>query len=193
MENNANNIDATIIDTKYDARPINPTMPIGIDLSKYISEDEIMSIVRRIYEEEARNYAKQRLATMNSAGLSIVQMIIKEVANKYAEELAPKYQERFLQICKDELERTESHCEDYNDTIHNSINNSLTSLASKYINDNKETLIELMKDQINDCAKALSTEKISMLIAASVKNELNKLLSNTNSNNESYLVDGYIV
>ena len=120
-------------------------------------------------------------------------MIIKEVANKYAEELAPEYQERFLQICKDELERTESHCEDYNDTIHNSINNSLTSLASKYINDNKETLIELMKDQINDCAKELSTEKISILIAASVKNELNKLLSNTNSNNESYLVDGYIV
>ena len=185
MENNANNIDATIIDTKYDARPINPTMPIGIDLSKYISEDEIMSIVRRIYEEEARNYAKQRLATMNSDGLSIVQMIIKEVANKYAEELASKYQERFLQICKDELERTESHCEDYNDTIHNSVNNLLTSLASKYINDNKETLIELMKDQINDCAKALSTEKISMLIAASVKNELNKLLYNTDSNNES--------
>ena len=193
MENNANNIDATIIDTKYDARPINPTIPIGIDLSKYISEDEIMSIVRRIYEEEARNYAKQRLAFMSSNGISIVQMIIKEVANKYAEELAPEYQERFLQICKDELERTESHCEDYNDTIHNSVNNLLTSLASKYINDNKETLIELMKDQINDCAKALSTEKISILIAASVKNELNKLLSNTNSNNESYLVDGYIV
>ena len=134
MENNANNIDATIIDTKYDARPINPTMPIGIDLSKYISEDEIMSIVRRIYEEEARNYAKQRLAFMSSNGISIVQMIIKEVANKYAEELAPEYQERFLQICKDELERTESHCEDYNDTIHNSVNNLLTSLASKYIN-----------------------------------------------------------
>lgn len=185
MENNANNIDATIVDTGYDAKPINPTIPIGIDLSKYISEDEIMSIVRRIYEEEARNYAKQRLAFMSSNGISIVQMIIKEVANKYVEELAPEYQERFLQICKDEIERTESHCEDYNDTIHNSFNTSLISLASKYINDNKETLIELMKDQINDCAKALSTEKISILIAASVKNELNKLLYNTDSNNES--------
>ena len=90
MENNVNNIDATIVDTGYDAKPINPTIPIAIDLSKYISEDEIMSIVRMIYEKEARNSAKQSLATINSAGLSIIQMIIKEVANKYAEELAPE-------------------------------------------------------------------------------------------------------
>lgn len=144
----------------------------SFDITKYLSEEEIAEISRKAFTDKINDKVDIVLKNRAEAGLSVVDQVINETCKKYTEKLSDKFEEDFLKVAKEEIQREnipEGRSE--YDIFRYDISRCLGDAVKVYIDNNRDKIEELMKDQIEAATKNITTDSIINILKQKINIE----------------------
>lgn len=119
-----------------------------IDFQRYLTSNQMFEIASKIYAEKVEEEI-DRLMKDRSIGIpSVLARIFEKLVEKYVVEYGPEFKTDFLQIAREEINRTEPIDENFY-MFRQSFVHHLGNIAYQYADENKEFVQGLMKDQIH--------------------------------------------
>lgn len=155
----------------------NENIAFDPSIIKYLDENHQKEIADRIYEEKVSTYADRVINNRTSInGFSIVDLILSNACEKYANNFAPKFEEDFLKRVKEEIYRDVPVTEDES-TFRSSLTYAISRVADKYIDEHKDEIQDLMKNTIHEEAINVAKNKVSEIISRKFKGIFDDLIN----------------
>lgn len=144
--------------------------PPAFDFSAYLTEDDMRRVAEKVYTERLTAFVDQILENRSFGEHGrITDMILMKTAESYVAKLAPNFEASFLKVCNEEINKeTPPDKGSAAETFRSGIVYRLQTAAEKWIDGNRETVDELMKDTIKDTAGKMAATDFRDKIASKV-------------------------
>lgn len=140
-----------------------------IDISKYLTEDDMKRIAEGIYREKVEKRIDQLLEDKDlGLGFStILYRIFEVMVDKYVLKYGDKFEVDFLKICQEEIDRTEPVDENYY-MFRQGLTHKLQNAGEKWIENNPDQIQSAVGAMILDQMKVLTAKNFPDVVSKKI-------------------------
>lgn len=163
-------------DFSFEGDVMNTALNTLSGVSKYISDDEMKNIITRITEEKVSKKIDSALEARTGPCGSVVDQMIRDCCQMYAEKLSPNFEEDFLKRIQTEINREPdpNSEDDVGTNMVNYITWPLEKLIKEYVSAHKDELMQLMIKDVREKAKSMNTDALLRIIKSNI--DINEIL-----------------
>lgn len=137
----------------------------NIDLSKYITEETIGIIARKMIEDKLSLRIDNMInGIISTYEVGLDQIVFERIIDRYIDKLTPKFESSLIKCINKVIDEDWDKGDDLYNSMHYTTINGLSDCIRKYIKDNHEKVCESLKNRIDETIRSIGDDRLRKMI-----------------------------